>query len=152
MVVSGIRSGLVSQVLGIAGIAAGAIFAYHYGEKVGAMLNINPEYAVVAGFAIIFIAAVVLATLLAHLLSKVISFIGLSWVNRLLGAAFAVIKGIVVLGLLYTTIYAINDNLKIVDKEVFDNSIAFNQIRNVTQPLLNHWDSFKEAALEKTRP
>lgn len=152
MVVSGIRSGLVSQVLGIAGIAAGAIFAYHYGEKVGEILNINPEYAAVAGFAIIFIAAVVLATLIAHLLSKVISFIGLSWVNRLLGAAFAVVKGIVVLGLLYTTIYAINDNLKIVDKEVFDNSIAFNQIRNVTQPLLNHWDSFKEAALDKTKP
>ena len=151
MIISGIKSGIISQLLSVAGIVIGIALAYNYGEEVGLMLKINTEFAVVACFAIIFIVSVVVAAIAAHFLSKVFSFAGLSWVNKLLGAIFAVIKGLLVLGLLYAAIYSLNEHLKIVEQERFDESISFNVVRKATQPLINHWDEIKEAAINKAK-
>ena len=151
MVVSGIKSGIISQLLSVAGIAIGIALAYNYGEEVGLMLKINSEFAVVAGFAIIFIVSVVVAAVAAHFLAKVFSFAGIAWVNKLLGAIFAVVKGLLVLGLLYAAIYSLNEHLKIVEQERFNESVSFNVVRKATQPLINHWDEIKKAAINKAK-
>lgn len=151
MIISGVKSGIISQLLSVAGIAIGVALAYNYGEEVGVLLKINSEFSVVAGFAIIFIVSVVVAAIAAHFLSKVFSFAGLAWVNKLLGAIFAVIKGVVVLGLLYTAIYSLNEHLKVVEQESFNESISFNVVRKATQPLIDHWDNIKETAINKAK-
>lgn len=151
MIISGVKSGIISQLLSVAGIAIGVALAYNYGEEVGVLLKINSEFSVVAGFAIIFIVSVVVAAIAAHFLSKVFSFAGLAWVNKLLGAIFAVIKGVVVLGLLYTAIYSLNEHLKVVEQENFNESISFNVVRKATQPLIDHWDNIKETAINKAK-
>jgi membrane protein required for colicin V production len=151
MIISGVKSGIISQLLSVAGIAIGVALAYNYGEEVGVLLKINSEFSVVAGFAIIFIVSVVVAAIVAHFLSKVFSFAGLAWVNKLLGAIFAVIKGVVVLGLLYTAIYSLNEHLKVVEQESFNESISFNVVRKATQPLIDHWDNIKETAINKAK-
>lgn len=151
MIISGIKSGLISQLLTIAGIAIGILLAYNYGEGVGLLFGIDAEFAAVAGFAIILIASVIVAALVAIPLSKVISFVGLSWVNKLVGAVFAVIKGLVVLGLLYSAIFVLNDHFKIVDKQSFNKSISFNIVRKATQPLIDYWGEIREEAIKNAK-
>ena len=144
-VVSGWRSGFVSQLLGLVGIILGIILSLRYGAAVGEMFNIDPKFSVVAGFLITFVAVLIAATILARLISKVLSFIGLGWVNTLLGIALSVIKGLLVLSMLYAAIFALNTNSQLIDQNYFDNSISFDVVRKCAEPLFDFWNDAKQA-------
>lgn len=144
-VVSGWRSGFVSQLLGLVGIILGIILSLRYGAAVGEMFSIDPKFSVVAGFLITFVAVLIAATILARLISKVLSFIGLGWVNTLLGIALSVIKGLLVLSMLYAAIFALNTNSQLIDPNYFDNSISFDVVRKCAEPLFDFWNDAKQA-------
>lgn len=144
-VVSGWRSGFVSQLLGLVGIILGIILSLRYGAAVGEMFNIDPKFSVIAGFLITFVAVLIAATILARLISKVLSFIGLGWVNTLLGIALSVIKGLLVLSMLYAAIFALNTNSQLIDPNYFDNSISFDVVRKCAEPLFDFWNDAKQA-------
>ena len=146
-VVRGWRSGFVSQLLGLLGIILGGIFALRYGAAVGAMFGIDARFSVVAGFLIIFVLIIILANILARLLAKVLSFVGLGWVNTLLGVLLSIVKGVIVLSLVYAAIYALNKNLYFVESQYFDKSYTFDVVREVAKPLLNYWEQAKQALL-----
>ena len=150
-VVSGWRSGFVSQLLGLVGIVLGIVLSIRYGAAVGALLGIDPRFSVVAGFLITFVATLIVATILAKLLARVLSFIGLGWVNTLLGIVLSVVKGLVVLSMLYASIYALNDNLKFVEKRYFENSVSFDVVRKCAEPLFNYWNEAKRTVVSQTQ-
>ena len=53
---AGARKGFISQLFSLIGIVGGIVVAIAYGEAVGKMLNLDPAYSKVLGFAITFIA------------------------------------------------------------------------------------------------
>jgi membrane protein required for colicin V production len=146
-VISGWRSGFVSQLLGLIGIILGVVLSIRYGATVGAMLNIDERFSVVAGFLITLVATLIVATILAKLLARVLSFIGLGWVNTLLGIVLSVVKGLLVLSLLYASIYALNINLQFVEPEYFNNSVSFDVVRECAKPLFDFWNDAKQALI-----
>ena len=149
-VISGWRSGFVSQLLGLVGIILGIILSLRYGTAVGEMFNIDARFSVVAGFLITFVATLIVATILAKLLARVLSFIGLGWVNTLLGIVLSIVKGLLVLSLLYASIYALNANLQAIEPQYFDNSISFDIVRKCAEPLFNFWNEAKQAIISQT--
>lgn len=149
-IVSGWRSGLVSQILSLGGIVLGIILSIIYGAAVGEMLHIDARFSVVAGFLITFVATLIAATILARLLSKTLKFIGLGWINTLLGILLSIAKGLIVLSMLYASIFAINNSLKIVEPQYFDNSISFDIVRRAAQPLLKYWEEAKKIIMSNT--
>lgn len=148
--VSGWRSGLISQLLSLGGVILGIILAIGYGAEVGSMLNIDERFSVVAGFLITFVATLIVASILAKLLAKILSFIGLGWINALLGVVLSIIKGIIVLGMLYAATFSLNNSLQFVEPQYFDNSVSFNIVREATQPLLKYWEEAKSAIMSNT--
>ncbi len=149
-VVSGWRSGFVSQLLGLLGIILGIVLSLRYGTAVGEMFNIDARFSVVAGFLITFVATLIIATLIARLIARVLSFIGLGWVNTLLGIVLSIVKGLIVLSMLYAAIFALNANLQFVEPQYFDNSISFDLVRKCAEPLFNYWNEAKQAILSPT--
>ena len=111
------------------------------------MLHIDARFSVVAGFLITFVATLIVATILAKLLARVLSFIGLGWVNTLLGIALSIVKGLIVLSMLYAAIYSLNANLQFVEPTYFDNSISFDIVRKCAEPLFNFWNEAKQAVI-----
>ena len=105
-----------------------------------------------AGFLITFVATLVLATILAKLLSKILSFIGLGWVNTVLGIVLAIAKSVVVLSMLYTSIFALNTNLKFVEPDYFNKSVSFNIVRELAEPLLDYWNESKQTFVNPKSP
>ena len=146
-VISGWRSGFISQLLGLLGIILGVVLSLRYGAAIGEMLHIDARFSVVAGFLITFVTILVIATILSKLLSKVLSFIGLSWVNTLLGIILSIIKRVLVLSMLYAAIFSLNSNLELVEPSYFDNSISFDIIRQCAKPLFDFWNEAKEALI-----
>ena len=146
-VVSGWRSGFVSQLLGLVGIVLGVVLSIRYGATVGEILHIDPRFAVVAGFLITFVATLILATILAKLLARGLSFIGLGWINILLGILLSIVKGLLVLSMLYASIFALNGSLKFVEPQYFDKSFSFDVVRSCAEPLFEYWEEAKKAVL-----
>ena len=149
-VISGWRSGFVSQLLGLLGIVLGIVLSIRYGAAVGEMFHIDARFSVVVGFLITFVATIIVATILAKLIARVLSFIGLGWINTLLGIVLSIVKGLIVLSMFYASIYALNKNLEFLEPEYFDSSISFDVVRKCAEPLLNYWEEAKSTILSQT--
>jgi membrane protein required for colicin V production len=98
--VLGAWRGLVYEVLSVLGWAASFYAAQWFAPKVATMLPLQSaaepvRYA--AAFVLVFIAALFAAGLLAFLLKKLVEAMGLRPVDRTLGAAFGVLRGLILL-------------------------------------------------------
>ena len=92
--------GLVYEVLSVLGWAVSFYAAQWFAPKVAEWLPLQSttetlRYA--AAFVLVFIAAVFVAGFVAFLLKKLVEAIGLRPVDRSLGAAFGVLRGVIIL-------------------------------------------------------
>ena len=143
MIYKGQKDGFVSQLLGLIGICIGVFLALSYGEMVGSLLHINPQYATISGFVIILLATIILIFLASKLITKTLTLIKLGWLNTMLGIVFAISKGLLVLSLLYAAIFALNARLNVIEPAKFDNSVSFNIVRKAANPLIEYWEQTK---------
>ncbi len=92
--------GLVHEVLAVVGWIAAFVLAQLYAAVVGDLLPMEGAAAPVryaAGFAVVFIGTVIASSLLTWLVKTMIASVGLRPVDRTLGAAFGVVRGLVIL-------------------------------------------------------
>lgn len=143
-VVSGWRSGLVSQLLSLAGIIAGLILAIRFGAQVGTMLGIDPQFAAVAGFAVTFVASVIIAAILAKFMRTMLSFIGLHSLDTLLGILLSVVKALLILSVSYAAFDSLNADMKLVDKKYIESSRSFNSVKGVSECIFPYIDWLKK--------
>ncbi len=96
----GLWRGLVFEVLSLLGWIAAFFLAQWFSPWVAAYLplqGMSDSVRYAAAFALTFVLSVLLAGLLASLLRKLVSVVGLRPVDRILGAAFGALRGVVVL-------------------------------------------------------
>ncbi|HYW58117.1 MAG TPA: CvpA family protein [Polaromonas sp.] len=92
--------GFVYEVLSVIGWAVSFYLAQWFAPEVATKLPLQGAASPVryaAAFALIFIAAVFVAGLLAVLIKKLVEAVGLRPVDRTLGAAFGVVRGLILL-------------------------------------------------------
>jgi membrane protein required for colicin V production len=112
-VLLGAWRGLVYEVLSVMGWVAAFVVAQWLGPDVAAWLPMgqaSEAMRLAAGFVLAFIGAVFVAGLLAWLAKKVIEAVGLRPVDRVLGAAFGLLRGAVIV--LAATVVALMTPLK----------------------------------------
>lgn len=78
------------------GIAAAYVFDYVSNRAIANLI----------GFFVIFIGVVLIGAVIGQLLGKLFKWIGLSWLDRLLGAGFGLIRGVVMAVALITVLLA----------------------------------------------
>ncbi|MGB4115833.1 MAG: CvpA family protein [Polaromonas sp.] len=92
--------GLVYEVLSVLGWAVSFYAAQYFAPMVAGWLPLQSSSETVryvAAFVLVFVAAVFTAGLLAFLLKKLIEAIGLRPVDRTMGAAFGLVRGVILL-------------------------------------------------------
>lgn len=92
--------GLVFELLSLAGWVAAFFAAQWFAGDVGAWLPMGQADAAwrhVAGFVLVFVAAVFASGFVAWVLKKLVSAVGLRPADRALGAMFGVLRGLVLL-------------------------------------------------------
>lgn len=92
--------GLVVEVMSLAGWVAAFVLAQWFAPDVAARLPMAgaaepARYA--AGFVLVFVATLFAGALLGFVLSKLLSAVGLGAINRLLGALFGLLRGVVLI-------------------------------------------------------
>jgi membrane protein required for colicin V production len=96
----GVWKGLVKQVLSIVGIVAGYIVATQYYADLAAHMKLSdPTVSKIVSFVILFLACVVLFSILAVALNKVFRLPGLGMINTFFGGVIGFIKGFVLIAL-----------------------------------------------------
>ncbi len=94
----GLWRGLVYEVLSLIGWPVAFVLSKLYGESVASMMSGAQETVrTVLGYAVVFIAALIVWGVLAWLLSKLVKAAGLGWLDRSLGALFGVLRGMLVI-------------------------------------------------------
>jgi membrane protein required for colicin V production len=100
----GLRQGMIRTVFGIAGLIGGIFLAGRYYDELAALLFPSSAiWANIAAYAIIAVATLVVAGVIGWLIAKLVNFVALGWLDRLVGC----ILGIVIGGLLCAAILAI---------------------------------------------
>lgn len=98
--VVGAWRGLVYEMLSLANWIAAFVLAQWFGPAAAEWLPLAGATEVVrflAGFVLVFVVALFVGGLLAFLIRKLVAAMGLRPVDRVLGAAFGVVRGVVVL-------------------------------------------------------
>lgn len=139
---NGWRKGFISQLFSLAGIVGGIVLAIAFGEEVGALFKIDPAYSKIVGFIITFFAAAVVATILAKLLTKIFSALGLGGVDTLLGILLAAFKYLLILSVLFVAVSRLNDAVGWVDKHHFEQSKCFRPVSAISSTVLDWFDTF----------
>jgi membrane protein required for colicin V production len=99
-VVLGAWRGLVYEVLSVAGWVAAFVLAQAYADEAALMLpldSLSPPLRLAAGFLVVFIAVAFAGGLIAWLVKKLVASVGLRPVDRILGSAFGLARGVVML-------------------------------------------------------
>jgi len=98
-VMSGVAKGFARQVVGLAAAVAGFLCALWFYGAAGSFLLPYVSHRRIAnflGFAAIFVAFLILGAVVGKLLSVLLKWVGLSGLDRLLGAVFGLVRGLVV--------------------------------------------------------
>lgn len=100
----GLKVGIIKALLSVVGVVVGVILAGRYYGVLAEHLTFisQPSLAKIAAFAIILIVVMIIAAVLASLIKWFVSAVMLGWVNRLGGAIFGFVLGIIFCGALLT--------------------------------------------------
>ncbi|HYP05032.1 MAG TPA: CvpA family protein [Bryobacteraceae bacterium] len=109
-IANGFQEGMVRITIGFIAMIAGFFLASWFGGLVaGSLLPwvSSKAAASIFGYLLVFIGVLILGGLLGLLISRMLKLIGLSWMDRLFGAALGVARGFVVLAVVTMVITAL---------------------------------------------
>jgi len=90
----GLRQGIIRTVFGIAGLIGGIVLAGRYYGGLAAVLSPSgATWANIAAYAIILIATLIVAGVVGWLVAKLVHFVMLGWLDRLVGCVLGVVIG-----------------------------------------------------------
>jgi len=108
-VASGLAAGFARVGIGFIATVLGILCGFwFYGVAAGYVLDYVSSRAIanLVGFFAIFLSIVVIGAVVARLVAKFFKWVGLSWFDRLLGAAFGLLRGVVIAVALVTVLVA----------------------------------------------
>lgn len=148
-IISGWRSGLVSQILGLLGVGAGILLGIKFGTRVGLILGLDASIAPVLGFVVTFICVYILAFLGSRILRGTLRFIGLHSVDIIMGIALSCIKWFLLLSFAYSAFATLNQKWDIVEKNTIESSISFKPVSSFADRLLPYVEKAKDKLLKQ---
>lgn len=95
----GLWRGLVSEIMALVAWVAALLAAWRYGDNAAAMLEgmiVEPAWRQIAGFALIFVAVLLLAAFVRFLLRELLRAAGLGATDRFFGSLFGLARGLLI--------------------------------------------------------
>ncbi|WP_419662814.1 CvpA: putative colicin V production protein-like [Desulfosarcina variabilis str. Montpellier] len=107
--IRGIFRGLIREISAIVGVLGGFYAAYSYYPHVSNLLSAwisNPAYLNILSYLILFSAVVIVVNILAVVIKYLLNIAYLGWVDRVCGALFGMLKGGLVICVLFIALTA----------------------------------------------
>jgi len=101
--IRGIFRGLVKENIKIIGVLGGFFAAFNYYTIAAGILSrwvSNPAYLNILGFLVLFFGVIIVVSILGVIIKYLLNISFLGWVDRICGAGFGTIKGILIVSIL----------------------------------------------------
>lgn len=138
-VVQGIRKGFISQVISIVSLILGiwlsARFASAVSGWIGQWITASGQVLEIVAFALILILVFLALGAIGKLLEATIRLIMLGWLNRLLGVVFALLKTMLIVGLVIMAFSSLNDTFGFVKDEVLNQSALYPPLKKMANDI-----------------
>ncbi len=125
-IIAGISKGLVRQVAGIAALILGVYCAYKFSglvaTKIAPWIDAKESVVSLLSFAITFAGVLFLVIMAGRAAEGIIKVTMLSWVNKLLGVLFALLKTAFILSVIIYFVNYFNESWKFIPQDFFNNS------------------------------
>lgn len=142
-VFNGWRRGLLLQLLSLVAVVAAFYLSVKYGAATGRALGMDEGAAAVAGFIIVFLAALVAVGVAGHLMRAVFRFAGLGAADVVLGVAFSVAKILLVMSVLYSWFGALNADYRWASRQTVEESRWLGPVSGLAERLTPYFDELK---------
>lgn len=138
--VQGLRKGLFVELASLIGLIAGVYGAIHFSYYVAEWLAEKTEWSEqvvnLTAFAGTFIIIVLVVSIAGKLLTKVANFAMLGIVNKILGAAFAVLKYAFLISVVLMFIDAANRQISFIGEDKKEQSVLYPMVQPLAPALL----------------
>ncbi|WP_299258832.1 CvpA family protein [uncultured Aquimarina sp.] len=138
--IKGFSKGLFVSLASLVALVAGIYIAVHFSHLIGEYLEQYVDWGdgalKLTAFAITFIIVVILISLAGKLLTKIADFASLGILNKLLGAAFGVLKFAFIASVVIIFVDAGNRSLNIIKQETLDSSILYSPVKKLAPMVL----------------
>lgn len=138
--VQGMRKGLFVELASLVGLIAGIFgaiyFSYFVGDWLVERTSWSEQVINLSAFAITFVVIIVIVSMAGKLLTKIADFAMLGIVNKIAGAAFAVLKFAFLLSVVIMFLDAANKRLQVVSEEDIEASLLYEPIQMLAPAIL----------------
>ena len=133
--IQGLRRGFINQAIGIVSIILSVWlsfeFATYISEWIAQWITASDQVLKVIAFVIILAGVSIAVNALGRLLEGLFNFIMLGWLNKLLGAVFALLKAGLIVGLVVMAVTSLNNTFHIIPEEFFQGSVIYPPIKDM---------------------
>ncbi|WP_124978940.1 CvpA family protein [Nonlabens xiamenensis] len=126
---------LTSLLALIAAIYGSIYFSNYAGDWLRNQVDWDESYITLAGFVITFIVIILVITYVGKLLTKIIKTVNLSFINKLAGAAFGLVKMAFLASVVLMFINSASGEFHIIGEKVKEDSIVYEHLEPIA-PLL----------------
>ena len=133
--VKGFMKGLFIEIASLVALIGGIWGAIHFSYFVGDFLEESVTWSEkkisLAAFAITFILIIVVVSMLGKFLTKLADLAALGLVNKVLGAAFGLVKIGLVLSIVFVFFHRLNGTISFVDEETLEESVLYESVKSI---------------------
>ncbi|WP_299578796.1 CvpA family protein [uncultured Sunxiuqinia sp.] len=143
----GFYKGFVAEVASLAALVLGVWGAIHFShftaDYIVETFSYQSDHLGLVSFLVTFLVIVILVHLVGKAIETIISAVALGFINRLAGILFGVIKSALILSVLLLIFDEVDENVKILPKDVKEESQMYEPVKNLLPtlfPFLNLGD------------
>lgn len=140
-------SSIIALILGVYGSITFSDFTFLFFSKNFPELidGLDENYLKIASFVFTFLLIIVLISIIAKGLTKVLKMVFLGFVNKVLGGFFGVFKFALILSLCFVFFENLNSSISLYESSDLDSSFFYGTIKDIRVKLVSFFNSNKES-------
>ena len=134
-IIHGISKGFINQAFSLVALVLGVWLSFKFSASVGDWLatfsEIPGSVLHIIAFCLVLVVVIVVVKLFGKAMESLFKFVMLGWLNKLLGIVFALVKALLIIGLVVLLFDAVNSHIPLVPAKTLDESILYHPVKAI---------------------
>ena len=131
----GFTKGFISQAISLVSLVLGAWLSFKFSVPLGDWLktfaDLPGSVLHIIAFVLILIVVMLVLMIIGRLLEKILKFAMLGWLNKLLGMVFALLKAVLIIGLVIILFDAVWNLVPFVSSDTIAESVLYQPVKDI---------------------
>ena len=138
--IRGFQKGLILQVASLVALVLGVYcsveFSHIAADFLDKQFTLDSNVTTILSFVVTFSAVIIGVHLLAKLIEGAFKLVALGFINKLMGAAFGVLKMALILSVLLSVLYQLETTVQLIDSKTKARSVLYHPVRKIAPTIV----------------